>query len=210
MQKQVLEYKEKKEVINFYELQAETYDIIDGFSYWEILYSEYKDWIEANLSRGLSNIAEFGCGTGLLTKSLNNKAKNVFGVDICKKFLKKSLNAQHQESFLPIQGDIKLTPYIDNVMDAVVCLNTFDHINNPEKIISEANRVCKKNGLFLFDITSSTAIEPYYRLHYNTNEFGHKEESEGTVSYEWSIKADDSKMHKINTYRHRPQHIEEY
>ena len=58
MQSQLLlEYKEKKDIINFYESQTETYDVLDGFSYWEILYSEYKNWIEKYLCGALSNIA---------------------------------------------------------------------------------------------------------------------------------------------------------
>lgn len=210
MQNQLLlEYKENKDIINFYESQTETYDILDGFSYWEILYSEYKNWIEKNLCSVLSNIAELGCGTGLLTKTLEGKAKKVFGIDICEKFLKKASNTSHKGLFLPVQGDIKSVPLKDGIMDAVVCLNTLDHINNPCKVISEASRICKRNGLFLFDITSSTAMEPLYRFHRKTNGFAYmKKLSDGTVPYEWSIKADDNMLRKIKTYRHSPLSIE--
>lgn len=213
MQNQMLlEYKEKKDVINFYESQTETYDILDGFSYWEILYSEYKNWIEKNLCSVSSNIAELGCGTGLLTKILENKAKKVFGIDICEKFLKKasSSNNHHKGSLLSVQGDIKSVPLKEGLMDAVVCLNTLDHINDPCKVISEASRICKRDGLFLFDITSSTALEPFYRFQRKTNELGSAAKLPcGTVPYEWSIKADDCSLHKIKTYRHSPLHVEQ-
>ena len=208
---------EKTNIVHFYESQVETYDILDGYSYWEILYSEYTKWIKSNLHGFFPNIAELGCGTGILTKMLENRSENIFGVDLCEKFLKKSCytnyNRYRQGQFLPAQVDIMSLPFRANSMDAVVCMNTFDHINDVGGALSEISRICKQNGLFVFDITSSLAIEPYYFFNRYRNrslkKLNLKWLKDESVPYEWSLRVDDKSTEKIKTYRHSPFCFEE-
>lgn len=208
MQQQLV-FDVKTQVVDFYESQVETYDIIDGFSYWESLYSEYSKWIES-LPYGLKNVIELGCGTGLLTEYLKQKSSQVYGVDLCEKFLKKA----HQrcgKRFSPYCADISRIPIREQSADATVCLNTFDHINDIKSVFSEVRRITKDDGIFMFDITSSLAFDPWSFFGVNGTKairYSFSRLRKKTVAYDWQLRVDNNRVQKILTYRHSPQYVE--
>ena len=209
MQQQLV-FKNDKQVVEFYESQIETYDIIDGFSYWESLYSEYARWINKNLPYWLDNVIELGCGTGLLTQFLKQKSSAVYGFDLCEKFLKK---AQYRggKNFFPHLAEISCLPIRDEFADAVICLNTLDHISDIKSVFSEAKRITKDNGIFLFDITSSWAFDPWSFFGLNGKNAIKSSFSrllKKTIPYDWQLKVDNNKLQKIRTYRRSPQYID--
>ena len=198
----------------------ESYDDIENFSYWRILYSEYDRWIKEHLLCNSANIVELGCGTGLQTKLLlNDNAQlscnnnNVFTIDLYKQFLKKAIKNCHDSSLSrlhPCNGNITSIPFKDNFANAVICMNTLDHIPKIEEMMQETKRICKDNALFIFDITSTMAIEPYALFTHRQKSLMHylNKLSQNTVSYDWSINNDEGHLQKINTYRHAPGYVE--
>ena len=140
-----------RQIVDFYKSQSKTYDDNNDFAYWRILYSEYRNWLERHLQNSVESIVELGCGTGIHARILEKYAKNFFGIDICSDLIKIASNRCKNGNFHPHITDIKNLPFKDNSFDAVICLNTFDHIFETENVISEIQRICKPGGKFIFD-----------------------------------------------------------
>lgn len=199
-------------IVDFYNKQSKTYDSIKGYSYWEILYNEYNNWIRRHLNLQNLTIADLGCGTGLTSELPLEKNNTVFGVDITRQLLKTAKKRHLHRQFVAIEGDITNLPFKDNSFDGVVCLDTLEHISSSEKAISEISRICKQDGIFLFDITSSLTLDfTYFFGYYGKSGLisALKSLSQKKVMFEWESLDDHYKPRKVQTYRYRPHYFEE-
>ncbi|MBC8492896.1 MAG: class I SAM-dependent methyltransferase, partial [Chloroflexi bacterium] len=55
-------------------------------------------------------------------------------------------------------------PFKDNYFDVVICLETIEHLENPQHCLNEVRRVLKKEGLFLVSIPNpllGSSLHPY-------------------------------------------------
>ena len=200
-----------KQIVDFYKSQSKTYDDNFDFAYWRILYSEYRNWLQRHLKNSVESMVELGWGTGIHARILEKHAKNFFGVDICTDFIKIASDRCREGNFHPHITDITNLPFKDNSFDAVICLNTFDHVFEPEKVLSEVNRICKPGGKFIFDISSSKNLDLYRFLGaYGKSGFisAIKGMSEKKVELEWSLKDDNKISRKIQTVRFNPMFFE--
>jgi len=198
--------------VNFYSNQSTTYDSIKGCSYWEILYSEYNEWIKKHLGKQNLTIAELGCGTGLTSESLLEKNNTVFGVDITRPLLETAKKRHYKRKFVAIESDITNLPFADKSIDGVVSLDTLEHIYSMEKAISEISRICKLGATFLFDIPSTLILDfSYFLGFYGKSGFisALKSLTHNKVMFEWESLDDHYKPEKIKTYRYRPSYFEE-
>ncbi len=62
-------------------------------------------------------------------------------------------------------------PFSDNTFDAVVCIETLEHVDNPDAAISEFARVCKPDGLIALttpDVGSNNS--PYHRSEFSSDD----------------------------------------
>jgi len=68
------------------------------------------------------------------------------------------------DSQVDIISDIAEIPEPDQSYDAVMCVEVFEHIPNPEKAIREFSRLLKKNGILILTVPvcSLTHYAPYY------------------------------------------------
>lgn len=93
-------------------------------------------------------ILDAGCGTGNLVVRLA-KNNEVIGIDFSHEMLKAAMKkTRNFNNVSIIGGDVTSLEFEDKSFDAVVSVNVFFNLNNPEKAISEANRVLKDNGTF--------------------------------------------------------------
>ncbi len=199
------------QVVDFYSKQSETYESIKGYSYWEILYHEYKEWIRKHLYKQNLRIAELGCGTGLTSDPLLEKDNTVFGIDITRQLLEFAKKRHCKQKFLAIESDITNLPFADKSVDGVVSLDTLEHIDSIEKAISEISRICKPGATFLFDIPSSLIFDfSYFLGFYGKSGFisALKSLTHNKVMFEWESLDDDFKPERIKTYRYRPTYFE--
>jgi len=94
-----------------------------------------------------TTLLDVGCGTGLLYFLIKNKVKYVYGIDNSVKDLKIAQRRGVKSEYCDINKN--KFPFIDNFFDVVTCLDVVEHIENPELLLGEIRRVCKKNGLLI-------------------------------------------------------------
>jgi ubiquinone/menaquinone biosynthesis C-methylase UbiE len=112
---------------------------------WNDSVSIYKS-IVSKLVTSDTVIMEAGCGFSNLYTEEYKRAKHVIGVDISKEYLE--MNDLIKEK---IVSDLSSIPMIkDNSVDLIISSWVFEHLETPEKVISEFGRVLKPGGRAVF------------------------------------------------------------
>jgi len=151
--------KHKKTVQNYYSKRAENYDSQkartwkskNGFSP-KILKEIMKAASEAKFGWGL----EVGIGSGRISFPLTRKTKlHIVGIDISKEMLKLAIKkARGKRSLSLVQADAEFLPFCPNAFSLLICVSTFHYFPSQRNILTEFNRVLKKDGIFIHgDIT---------------------------------------------------------
>ena len=71
-----------------------------------------------------------------------------------------------------VAGDVHRLPFQDEVFEAVVCMNAFEHYREPEKAMQEIRRVLKRGGRFLLHTAFLQPLHEAPHHYYNCTEFG--------------------------------------
>jgi GT2 family glycosyltransferase/ubiquinone/menaquinone biosynthesis C-methylase UbiE len=115
-------------------------------------------------------VLDISCGTGYGSELIAINGSEVIGVDISKEAID---YAKSHFSHAEFQiGDAENLSFDDNTFDIVVSFETIEHLNNPEKFISQVNRVLKKDGLFVgsipreFDTPEFRQHNPFHKNFY--------------------------------------------
>lgn len=125
--------------------------------------SDYQHDIETNHIISKLNpsknevILDIGCGTGRITSKLIKKGSTVVAIDfsgesidVCKSRFNTPLELSTNIHF--IRADACNLPFKDNSFNKCLCSEVFEHIPSEKervKVIREANRVLKDQGVFL-------------------------------------------------------------
>jgi ubiquinone/menaquinone biosynthesis C-methylase UbiE len=200
------------QVVEFYNLQSTTYDVIAGYSYWEKLYLEYNKLIKKHLNVSDHRIIDLGCGTGLTSDLLVQNNNEVFGLDITWQLLKAAQKRHSKPSYVPIHGDITHLPFKDKSAEGIVCFDTLEHIEPIEKAISEISRICVNGGTVLLDVPSSRIFDLSYFVGYYGKKgliSALKGLSQNKVMFEWESLDDNYESKKVTTYRYNAKYFEE-
>lgn len=110
-----------------------------------VLEKEWKKYIGLNKN---PRILQIGCGPEDIINYLSSGKK--YAVDPLAEFYKKKFNLDYS-SISFIEGRAESLPFEDNYFDVVILANVLDHVEQPEKALSEIRRVLKKEGLFHFE-----------------------------------------------------------
>jgi ubiquinone/menaquinone biosynthesis C-methylase UbiE len=117
-----------------------------------------------NLHNRNGTCLDLGCSNGIVAKNLTAQFRQIVGSDIDLIALKKAI-AEKSNTLDFISGDAMALPFRDQSLDAVVCLQTYEHVPSSEKLFSEIDRVLKNEGIVLFSGPNKTfPIEPHYFL----------------------------------------------
>ena len=96
-----------------------------------------------------------------------NGAKKVYGLDMSPGFIKADIKRAKQEKMIDRfnfkVGNIEHLPYKDNFFDFIICSEVIEHVSRPDLVVSEFNRVLKKNGRVL--ITTPNILNPMEIVH---------------------------------------------
>lgn len=114
-------------------------------------------------NRLTGKVLEIGCGVGRLMK------KGDCGIDISEKMIAIAKDRKPHCKFKVNDG--RTIPYADREFDNVYCVLVFQHLplDAIESYISEASRVLKKGGGFMFQFIDGLEQEPFSR-HYSHSE----------------------------------------
>jgi 2-polyprenyl-3-methyl-5-hydroxy-6-metoxy-1,4-benzoquinol methylase len=96
------------------------------------------------------NVLDFGYGSGLLFPSLARISKSLYGIDLVSDPLvvHSVLNKLNIKAALK-KGDITEEKYPSDFFDLIVCFSVFEHIREPDAILSEMHQILKPGGKLL-------------------------------------------------------------
>ncbi len=132
---------------DFYDRFADHYD--QTFTSQPEVAADMVEYIKG-YSSGFSSALDIGCGTGILTKNLEEICESVYGLDFSTGQL---YNAKNKlEKTCLVNGDALALPFGNKSFELVTTLGMVRHLyGKEEEFASEVYRVTKYNGVFLMD-----------------------------------------------------------
>lgn len=137
------------------------------------------------------DILDFGCGAGGLSVSLSQHypEKKIHAIDIGTHAAALIAQSKAPVNFKP--GSVLDAPLEDASIDMLISRFVIEHTIHPEKLISEAHRVLRPNGVIyllypqlLFKDTLSTAIREVFSWVLNPSQLTYLEPQIGTTTGE--------------------------
>ena len=107
------------------------------------------------------NVLDIGCGTGYGCYLLSKQIKNVVGID---KNIEEVELQYKKGNITFIEEDIDKTD-LTSTYQAIVCFETLEHVNNPNRLLKQISKSLSSKGLFLLSIPN----EKYEKLDENGN-----------------------------------------
>lgn len=107
------------------------------------------------------NIIDIGCGNGYIINNI--KSNNKVAVDISYNQLK-SIN----KDILRVRCNVEEIP-IDKKFDYIICTDVFEHVQKPDKLVSEIYRLLDDSGNFLFAVPWKQDLSVYETKEYKEN-----------------------------------------
>lgn len=106
-------------------------------------------------------ILDIGCGFGEFASGFFDTKVDV-GIDIAPKDLR--IAGQCGKYQKVILADARKMPFKNETFSSIFSISTFEHITNPQKVIQEAYRVLKKEGILVATIeTEAVDSQTFYR-----------------------------------------------
>ncbi|MFH1457033.1 MAG: class I SAM-dependent methyltransferase [Patescibacteria group bacterium] len=115
-----------------------------GIGRW---YWNYRDRQILSFIKNKQSIIDLGCGEGITLEKLIKKFpdKDIRGIDYCRENIE--ICKKHR---LPVEhGSVYDLKIKDNSINCIVFLEVIEHLDDPQRALSEIYRVLKKNGLLL-------------------------------------------------------------
>lgn len=100
-------------------------------------------------------ILDAGCGRGYYVKliSMIPTTKKIVGIDINKGYVRRAQAVTKTNSNAEVKfGSIYKLPFKDNALDAVVCSEIFEHLDDDTGAMKEIYRVLKPGGILLASV----------------------------------------------------------
>jgi 2-polyprenyl-3-methyl-5-hydroxy-6-metoxy-1,4-benzoquinol methylase len=121
-------------------------ELVVGIKDWEQRLKILFNWIK-KLPRD-SQILDCRCGIGIAGIALQEKGfKNIIGIDIDKK------NVSIAKRFYRVyRTDLEKIEFKSKMFDVILALNVIEHLNQPEKFISNIKKILKNNDYLILSL----------------------------------------------------------
>jgi len=104
-------------------------------------------------------VGDIACGTGYGTEILaHNKAEKVIGVDISLDAINYAKRYHKLENNDFICSSAHATPLKDNELDILVSFETLEHLENEDELLSEFQRILKKDGILIISTPNDWGV----------------------------------------------------
>lgn len=125
---------------------------------WRVPY--FKNALTKHYGQDLNQVRllDIGCGGGVLTEEFAQAGCRVTGIDISPRSIAVA-QTHAAQSTLSIDyrvGEATYLPFENGNFEAVSCCDMLEHVSDWKRVITEAARVLKPGGLFLFDTINRT------------------------------------------------------
>lgn len=133
-------------------------------------YIDYDKWFEkisklmGKQKNSIKNILELGCGTANLTKKFLDKGYEVVGIDKSYEMLEiaREKTKDYKDKIILIQQDVREIDFdiyeIDMILSANDLINYIVDTNDLQNLFEFSYKHLRKDGLLIFDISSSYKI----------------------------------------------------
>jgi 2-polyprenyl-3-methyl-5-hydroxy-6-metoxy-1,4-benzoquinol methylase len=110
------------------------------------------------------DVLDVGCSGGIVADELHRRGARMVGLDIDIPGLSKARD-RFAESASFICADSERMPLADASVDVVICNHVYEHVVDPEQLLTELRRVVRPDGLLYLGLGNRLGvIEPHYRL----------------------------------------------
>ena len=129
----------------------------------DVKYTVEKRWnfIKQNLKLETNNkmrILDVGCGYGIYVEKCSAYASEVIGIDIFKEHLNIAKRRKKGNTYLVLNTAEHLA-FKDDIFDAIICIETLEHIPFDEKAVKEFSRILKTGGILI--VTGPNKLLPF-------------------------------------------------
>lgn len=140
-----------EKVINQFSARAKTYS---SSANWIGDKSLIQAHIDAAAIKPVGTLLELCCGTGMVGRNLKAAGWHVCGID-----LTLGMAEEANQHFPCICSPAETVPYLDNTFDAVILRQAYFLLDDGQKVLAEANRVLKADGIFILSQTVPFAAD---------------------------------------------------
>jgi ubiquinone/menaquinone biosynthesis C-methylase UbiE len=154
-----------KSVIEQFSKRAGSYS---GSAQWISDVTLIQAHIDASGRKPPGHVLEICCGTGMVGRNFQAAGWHVCGVDLTQHM------AEEANRFFPcICTPAESIPFLDKSFDLVVLRQAYFLLDNGQKVLAEAARVLKDDGLFIFSQTVpySAVDRPWLEHIHRTKQF---------------------------------------
>jgi SAM-dependent methyltransferase len=131
-------------------------------SQWTRLMSKVYEETKKNIERKYSSgkLLDMGCGLGLFLKLWDLKKWELYGIDISKKAVEYA-----KSKGLDVKGgSLEKTNFSNGYFDVITMFYVLEHLPNPLKVLREARRILKEDGLLVIRVPQSISAERFLRF----------------------------------------------
>ncbi|MFQ5582529.1 MAG: class I SAM-dependent methyltransferase [Mariprofundaceae bacterium] len=113
-----------------------------------------------------ASILEIGCGPTCISRFIEQGEKT-FVDPLLEDFRRAYPGELPEGEFLPVMAEN--IPKPDHCYDFILCVNTLNHVMNPELVLNEVERLLKPDGTFMLSLQTFSPLAA--RLHYLLERF---------------------------------------
>ena len=106
--------------------------------------------IRALLGPSSQDVLDIGCGAGFLSNALGADGHRVTGIDLSGKSLEVAAKRDSTKTVRYMKLDAFALPFPDHSFNVISAMDFLEHVDTPERIVQEAARLLRPNGLFFF------------------------------------------------------------
>lgn len=101
------------------------------------------------------HVLDVGCGAGIILNAI--QARHKTGVDLCTRMLERARLRCGSDVKL-VEASAEHLPFEDRAFDRVLCSEVIGHVQTPENVVRELQRVLKPDGVLVVTIPASQRI----------------------------------------------------
>ena len=95
------------------------------------------------------DVLEIATGPGMLAKHVAHAANSMIATDFSDGMIREAKKGTYPDNLTFEVSDAMALPYADKSFDAVIIANALHIVPDPEKVLSEINRVLKDKGILI-------------------------------------------------------------